>query len=144
MVHFILDSLTLLWSHSVHFRKFPMLRCSKCCSSHSFHSISTKLYSQCGDTGDTVLFFLLLGDMPNLKTNKQKCGALNFLLTQDHMRLEISKRYSCDSFYQIPAKPNGDIAYHGGKQIAFLGNWPNLTNFVLYEIFGYDIISIKI
>ncbi len=38
------DSLSLVWGHSVHFAKFPMLRFSKGYCSHICHSISTKLY----------------------------------------------------------------------------------------------------
>ena len=38
------DFLILVWGHSVHFAKFPMLRFSKGYCSPSFHSISTKFY----------------------------------------------------------------------------------------------------
>ena len=44
MVLLMPDSLSLVWGHSVHFAKFPMLRFSKGYCSHSFYSISTKFY----------------------------------------------------------------------------------------------------
>ncbi len=37
------NSLGLVWGHSVHFAKFPILRFSKHYSFNSFHQISTKL-----------------------------------------------------------------------------------------------------
>ena len=60
------DSLSLVWGHSVHFAKFPMLRYSKGCCSHSFHSIATKLYCKyVGQEGiQAVTFFR---DLPNFK-----------------------------------------------------------------------------
>ena len=46
------DSLILVWVCSVHFAKFPMLRFSRGYCSHSFYSISTKLYCKyVGDEG---------------------------------------------------------------------------------------------
>ena len=48
-----------------------------------------------------------------------------FFLAQDHMGLEISKRYSSYSFHSISAKPYEDIGYHSGIQaVTFLGNQP--------------------
>ncbi len=38
------ETLSLVWGHSVHFAKFPMLRFSKGYCSPSFQSISTKFY----------------------------------------------------------------------------------------------------
>ncbi len=60
------DSLSLVWDHSVHFTKFPLLRFSKGYCSRSFHSISTKFYCEYvgheGIQGVTVF-----GDVPKLK-----------------------------------------------------------------------------
>ena len=51
---------------------------------------------------------------------------MKFLLTQDHMGLEISKRYSSHIFHLMPAKLYEDISYHGGIQaITFLGQSAN-------------------
>ena len=48
-----------------------------------------------------------------------------FLLTQDHMALEFSKRYSSYSFHPMSVKRYEDIGYYGGIQgITFLGNRP--------------------
>ena len=48
-VLFMSDSLSSVWCHSVHRAKFLMLGTSKDFSSHSFHSISTKLYGKYGN-----------------------------------------------------------------------------------------------
>ncbi len=52
-------------------------------------------------------------------------------LTQDHMELEISKRYFSNNFQQIPSKPYGDIAYDTGMQdITLCCNRLNFTKFM--------------
>ncbi len=43
------DCLNSVWGQSVHFVKFPTLRVSKGCSSHSFHPVSTKVYGKHGN-----------------------------------------------------------------------------------------------
>ncbi len=56
---------------------------------------------------------------------------MNFLLTQDHMGLEISKRYSSYSFHPMSIKLNDYICYHAWMQgIAFHGIWPSVKSFV--------------
>ncbi len=55
---------------------------------------------------------------------------MKFLLIQDHMGLEISKRYSY-SFHLMLAKLYEDIGYHAGiHAIAFLGNRPSFKIFL--------------
>ena len=48
-VHFVSDSVSSVWGHSVHFAKFLMLGLSKGYYSHNFHPISTKLYGKYGN-----------------------------------------------------------------------------------------------
>ncbi len=56
---------------------------------------------------------------------------LKFFLTQDHMGLEMSKRYCSSSFLQTSAKLYEDIGYHGAiEAIYFLANWPSLKRCV--------------
>ena len=44
-------------------------------------------------------------------------------MTQDHIWLEISKRYSSYNFHSMSIKLHEDNGYHGGIQaVAFLGN----------------------
>ncbi len=46
-----------------------------------------------------------------------------FLLTQDHMGLEISKRCSSYTFYPMTAKLHVNIGYHGQIQtVTFIVN----------------------
>ncbi len=57
------------------------------------------------------------------------------LLTQDHMKCEISKRYCSWSFYLVSAKFHEDIVCYGGIQvITFLGNWSNLKKKMLLTL----------
>ena len=57
---------------------------------------------------------------------------MKFFSTQDHMGLEISKRFSSYSFHLMSAKLYKDISYHGGIQtITFFGNRPSFKNFVV-------------
>ncbi len=65
-VLFVSGNLSLVWGHSVHFAQFPMLRLSKGYCSHSFHSISPKLYGKHGNQGgmQVITFF---GDLPKTK-----------------------------------------------------------------------------
>ncbi len=54
--------------------------------------------------------------------------ALKFVLTQDHMWLEISKCYS-ECVHPMSAKLCKDISYHGVIQaVTFFGNRPNFEN----------------
>ena len=79
------------------------------------HPISTKLYGKHSNQG--AIHAVTFG------------GTLKFLLTQDHMELEISKRYSY-SFHPMSIKLHEDIGYHGGIQtVTFLGNWSNFGQF---------------
>ncbi len=92
------------WGHSVHFAKSPMLRFSKGYCSDSFHPISTKLYGKYGNhVGIQAITFLATCQIQFFY------GTLTFLLTQDHMGLEISKRYSFCSFFPTSAKLHGGI-----------------------------------
>ncbi len=62
----------LVWGHSVHFAKFPMLRFLKCYSSHRSELISAKLYGYTGNhIGIQAITFL--GDLAF-----EKYGTLNF------------------------------------------------------------------
>ncbi len=64
---------------------------------------------------------LLFGDLP-------KCyGTLKFLLIQDHMRLEMSKRYSSYRFHLMLVKLYEDIGYHGG--FAYYFSWQSAIFF---------------
>ncbi len=45
-VLFMADSLSLIWGHSMHFAKSPILRFSKHYSSPNFHPILSKIYSR--------------------------------------------------------------------------------------------------
>ncbi len=68
------------------------------------------------------------GDLLNLKKNY---GTLEFLLTQDHVWLEISKGCSY-SFHPISVKHYEDIGYHGGTQaVTSLRDWPIFKNVVV-------------
>ncbi len=101
------DSLSLVWGHSVHFAKFPMLRFSEGYISPSFHSISTKFY--CKYVGhEGIQAVTVFGDLPKFY------GTLKFWLTQNHMGLEISKRYSSYSFHPIIAKLYDEYGSHRG------------------------------
>ena len=56
---------------------------------------------------------------------------MNFLLTQDHMGLEILNRYSSYSFHSMSAKLYEDIDYQGGIQaVTILCNRPRFKKFV--------------
>ena len=60
-----------------------------------------------------------------------KNGTLKYLLTQDHMGLQISKRYSY-RFHPMSVKRYEDIGYHGGiKAITFLGDRPSFKKIVV-------------
>ena len=90
--------------------------------SHCFRTISTKLYDKyvTGSHGIQAITFLAI------------CRKLKILwhFEQDHMGLEISKRYYSYSFHPMSAKLYEDVDYHGGIQaITFLGNRPSFTNF---------------
>ncbi len=63
------NSLSLVWGHSVHFAKFPMLRFSKGYCSPSFRSISTRFYyKHVGHKG--IQAVTVFGDLP--KINKHQ------------------------------------------------------------------------
>ena len=89
-VLFMTDSLSSLWGHSVYLARLPMWRFSKGYCSHSFHPFSTKLYGKYGHQGgiQAITFW------PSAKFTKKNYGTLKFLLTQNHVVLEISKCYS--------------------------------------------------
>ncbi len=69
-VLFMPDSLISVWGHSVHFANFTLLRFSTGYSSHSSHTISTKLYSFMEGMVIRGVEGLLRfsGHLPNLKT----------------------------------------------------------------------------
>ena len=78
------DSLSLVWRHSVHFAKFPMLRFLKGYCSPRFQSISTKFYCKyVGHKGTQAV--TVFGGLPKFKISKY--ATLKFLLTQNHMGL---------------------------------------------------------
>ncbi len=65
---------------------------------------------------------------------------MKFLLTQDHMGLEISKRYFPHSFYLMSVKLYEDIGYCGGIQaVTVLGNRTNFKNSVLLWNFNMGV-----
>ncbi len=65
---------------------------------------------------------------------------MNFLLTQDHMGLEISKCYS-HSFHPISAKPYDGIGYHSGIQtVTFVGN--RLSVKILWQLWYFKLVVI--
>ncbi len=68
--------------------------------------------------------------------NSKFYATLKFLLTQDHMGLGISKRYSSYSFHPMSLKPYEDIGYHGRIQpVTFLDKRPNLNeNVALWNL----------
>ncbi len=60
---------------------------------------------------------------------------MKFLLTQDHMGLEISKHYSSHSFHLMSAKLYEDIRGHSATMVEyrlslFLAVSPSFKNFV--------------
>ncbi len=61
------DSFSLVWSHSVHFAKFPILRFSKRYFSNSFHRIPSKLYQNIAYYGG-MQAITLLGNRPSFST----------------------------------------------------------------------------
>ena len=81
------DSLSLVWGHSGHCAiKFPLLRFSKGFCSHSFHSISAKLYCKyAGHEG--IQAVTVFGDLPKFKNFL--CN-LEIFVNTDHMGLEIT------------------------------------------------------
>ncbi len=53
---------------------------------------------------------------------------LKFFSTQDHMGLQLSKRFSSYSFHLMSAKLYEDISCHGGiRAVTFLGNQPSFV-----------------
>ncbi len=75
--------------------------------------------------------WLFCGNLAKLKTFY---GTLKFLLTQDHMGLEISKRYSSYSFYPISSKLYEAIGYHDRIQaVTFRGDRPSLKKWALWN-----------
>ena len=75
-----------------------------------FHSISTKFYCKYV-WHEGIQAVTVYGDLPKLK---KKYGTLKFLVTQNHMGLEISKRYSSVSFHPIRAKLYDKYESHSG------------------------------
>ena len=68
--------------------------------------------------------YYFFGDLQNFYCT------LKFLSAQDHIGLEISKRYSSYRFHLMSTKLYEDIAYHKGMQaITLLGNRPSFTKF---------------
>ncbi len=92
--------------------------------SHSFGLTSTKLYDKCDSHGGLQTIPALC-DLPQVK----KIWRLKLLLTQDHIGLKISKRYSHYNFHPMSAKL--DIGYHGGIQAYTFWQSPKFKNFVL-------------
>ncbi len=60
------DSLSLVWGHSVHFAKFPILQFSERYSFNNFYQISIKLHVKYHNHG-LILAITLFGDLPKIK-----------------------------------------------------------------------------
>ncbi len=148
----------LIWDHSVHFAKFPILHFLKLCPSPIFHQIHPNFIQGILIMGNIGYYFYwglegaghysfnrfirfqpnfiqsiiiranigyyFFGDLQNFYCT------LKFLSAQDHIGLEISKRYSSYRFHLMSTKLYEDIAYHKGMQaITLLGNRPSFTKF---------------
>ncbi len=83
------DSFSLVWGHSVHVAKFPILPFLTFCL-YQFSSDLSKLYTRYPKQGAIQAISFWGRSAKNLKKNY---GILNFLFifTQDHMQLEMSK-----------------------------------------------------
>ncbi len=80
------DSLSLVWGHSVHFAKCPILRFSKHYSFNNFHHILPKLHAKNHNQGLIwAITFLAICQKLTILWHFET------LLTQHHMGLEISK-----------------------------------------------------
>ncbi len=90
------DSLSLVWSHSVHFAKFPILRFSKHYSFISFHQNSTKLHTVSQSRANIGQH--VFGDLPKIA---KKYGALKFLAPYDPVlrRILLLLLYFYNSFH---------------------------------------------
>ena len=123
--------------HFYHFRNatIPILRFSKRYSVNSFHQISTKRHTKYQKSGAKTGCYFVRRAAKNYKNY----ATLKFLLTQDHMELEISKRYFSHSFHRTPSKLYENIAYHRGMQaITFLGNRLSFANGWRFEILTWE------
>ena len=76
------DSFSLVWGHSVHFAKFPILQFLKLCSSPNFHLIHPN-FIQGIIIIQAVTFLAICQKL-------QKLWHFEIFLTQDHMQLEVS------------------------------------------------------
>ncbi len=79
------ECLSLVWGHSVHFAKFPILRVSKRYSFNSFHQISTKLHAKYPNQGLiwAITFLIICQKLPKWRhleifLNTEPYGAGNF------------------------------------------------------------------
>ncbi len=92
------DSLSLVWGHSVHFAKFPILQFLKLCSSPNFHPIHPNVIQGILMMGQYRLHVL------RFWRSAKNCGILKFFLPWDHMQLEISKCYFSHNLHWSPSK----------------------------------------
>ena len=106
----LMPDLSLVWGHSVHFAKFPILQFLKLCSSPNFYQIHPNFIQGILITGQYRQ--LCFGDLLKIKNN----GTLKFFLTQDHMQLEISKCYFSHNFRWSPSKLYDNIGHHGTQK----------------------------
>ncbi len=103
--------------------------------SHSYYPISTKLYGNHGNPGDTGFYILAINPIW-----KKKYGTLIFFLNTGHyVGLEFSKHYVSYRFQPISAKLCEDVVYHGELQIIiFLGNRSSFETFVALGILTWE------
>ena len=84
-----------------------------------------------------MIVMLVIGEYRLLLLLTKNYGTLKFFLTQDHMELEVSKRYFSTSFNQMWSKLYQDVAYHGGIQaITFL-----VINQVLQNLWHFELLT---
>ena len=103
------NSLSLVWGHSVHFAKFPMLRFSKAYCSPSFRLISTKFYYKYGGHKG-IQAVTVFGDLLKFKNFMP----LEICVNTEPYGAEISKRYSLYSFHPIWAELYVKYGSHRG------------------------------
>ncbi len=135
------DSLSLVWGHSVHFAKFPLLRFSKGYCSPSFHSISTKFY--CKYVGhEGIQGVAVFGDVPKCVWLGVLQCICRVLLMPDSLSLVwghsvhfakfsiplFSKLYSFNSFHQNLTKLHNCV-FNIVYQSIIIWGWYRLLHF---------------
>ncbi len=121
------DSLSLVWGHSVHCVKFPMLRFSKGHYSPSFHSIWTKLYCKYVGHGG-IQAVTVFGDLPKI-TNSVTLWIFSQHRTIWGWKFQNASSPTVFIWFQPSLKRT--LATIGRIQaITFLGNQPSFKNFV--------------